>query len=792
MRWVSWFLSVSACALGGFAASVHGSPAPDLSGSEQAHRSTRVVDRDGTVLAESLSPLGTRRLWKSLESIAPPVIQAALSVEDHRFRDHGGIDFWAAARAAIGNLKAGRVVEGGSTLSQQVARMLAQDRALRQNEPTPSRSLEQKLREAHLALRLERFLSKDQILETFLNRAPFGNGAVGIEAAAQRYYGQNALSLSVAQSAFLVGLIRGPSFYNPYRYPERARARRNRVLARMRSLGTITEPQYRRALNEETTPNRQHTARYGVHAVELARRVWRERSPETRMPPTLRTTIDAKLESRIRGLLRGEAARLYVRGGRSAAVVVIEHATGEVLAAVGSSFEDNPLWGHYSAVTAERQPGSALKPFLYAVALAQGATPATLAADIERPFPDTWGIYKPRNYDERYHGPVRYRAALAQSLNVAAVDVLDRVGLPAFFSLLNDAGLTTLTRRPQHYGLGIALGSAPVRLIDLTNAYAMLARGGHFEPWQILVDTNRHQSRDVSRRVVDPVVAFQINDILSDANARAEQFGIRGILNTPYWSAVKTGTSKGYRDSWAVGFSERFTVGVWVGDPTGKPMKRMSGSEGAGPIWRKVMDHVSQNRSRRPPKPAGLHRVRVCALSGRRIGPHCPGGLHEWFEHGHEPSETCRFHRKARLDPDDGGLIPPSCGREAEAQLVTVYPSPYDAWAVPRGLGVSERLSASCHPEPEPRTDASVELLSPAPDERLSLDPDVPRSLQAITFRAHVRGSSSPVRYRVNGITVAEIEPPYTWTWPLEPGVHTVEAWVGDTLRSAQHRIEVR
>ncbi|MEM6558920.1 MAG: penicillin-binding protein 1C [Myxococcota bacterium] len=789
-------LTGSAFALGSLAVSVRSSPELEVVGSEHAHRSTRVLDRRGMVLTEDRSPVETRRISSGLQAIAPHVIQAALSAEDHRFHDHGGIDFWATGRAAVDNLKAGRVVEGGSTLSQQVARLLVLDQALRDGRPAPSRSFGQKLQEAHLALRLERFFSKDQILEMFLNRAPFGNGAVGIEAAAQRYYGQGALSLSVAQSAFLVGLIRGPSFYNPYRYPERAQARRDRVLARMRSLGVITEPQHRRALVEDTDPRRARMPQRSVHAVELARRTWRHRSGGAQMPHILRTTIDGKLESRIRGILRGEAPRLYGRGGRSAAVVIIEHLSGEVLAAVGSSFEDNPLWGRYSAVTAERQPGSALKPFLYAVALAQGATAATLAADIERPFPDTWGIYKPRNYDERYHGPVRYRAALAQSLNVAAVDVLDRVGLPAFFSLLNDVGLTTLVRRPQHYGLGIALGSAPVRLIDLTNAYATLARSGKFKPWLILIDPDRNLDRDASRHVIDPVVAFQINDILSDANARAEQFGIRGVLNTPYWSAVKTGTSKGYRDSWAVGFSERFTVGVWVGDPTARPMQRMSGSEGAGPIWRKVMDDVTQNRSRRPPVPDGLRRVRVCALSGQPIGPHCPGGLDEWFTHEHHPDGPCRFHRKIHLDPDDGGLIPARCGPKRSAELATVYPSPYDAWAVPRGLGVSERLSASCRRKPpqerELPPDASVELLSPAPHERLSLDPDVPRSLQAITFRARVRGSSAPLRYRVNGITVAELEPPYTWTWPLEPGVHTVEAWLGDGLRSAQHRIEVR
>ncbi|MEO1173793.1 MAG: penicillin-binding transpeptidase domain-containing protein, partial [Myxococcota bacterium] len=484
----------------------------------------------------------------------------------------------------------------------------------------------------------------------------------------------------------------------------------------------------------------------------------------------LTLTVDARLEDELRRIMQEEAPKIYSRGARSAAVVVIDVASGEVRAAVGSTFEDNPVWGEFSAVTAERQPGSALKPFLYGEALAAGDTAASLAADIERPFPDTWGIYKPRNYDERYHGPVRYRAALAQSLNVAAVDLLTRVGLERFYRTLERAGISTLSRRPSHYGLGLVLGSAPVRLVDLTNAYAALARDGEWRPWTVLA--NRAPSSE-PRQLFDRRVAFVLADMLADGNARAEQFGMRSVLTTPYWSASKTGTSKGYRDNWTLGFTGEVAVGVWVGDPTGKPMHRVSGVEGAGSIWRRAMNLLTEGRSRAPSPPPGLEQVRVCSVSGAPMGPHCDGGLDEWFIKGTAPTAPCPYHRHERVDPDDGGLVPAECTVPAAVwETVTVYPSPYDAWAEASGVGRSERVSEKC----EAKTDrgATVELLSPAPQESVSLDSDTPLENQALTFKARVTGSTAPVTYWIDGAPVSTVPPPYEWTWPVRPGVHAV------------------
>jgi penicillin-binding protein 1C len=489
--------------------------------------------------------------------------------------------------------------------------------------------------------------------------------------------------------------------------------------------------------------------------------------------------------------------RVYSRGGRSAAAVVIDNQSGDVLALVGAALPDNPLWGEFNAATAVRQPGSALKPFVYAAALEQGMTAATLAADIERPFPDTWGIYSPENYDGAFHGPVRLRDALAQSLNVAAVDVLSRTGLGNAFGLLDRAGLKTLDRRPSYFGLGLTLGSGGVRLIDLANAYAALARGGVALPWQILVEA---ESDGVVRaapvadgeRILDERIAFIIADILADPEARVPQFGERSILQTPYWTAVKTGTSKGYRDNWTVGFTRRFTAGVWVGDPAGRPMHRMSGAQGAGRMWRKIMNAVTEHRSRRPAAPAGLERARVCAISGERVGPHCPGGVDEWFLAGTAPQERCDFHRRTPVDPENGLLVPDGCDLpDAELRTVTVFPSPFDAWAVRAEVGQPEAYTPRCRP-PVPPGRARLRLLSPAPSEMIRIDGDVPRRAQALLLHAALEDAVGPVTFLVDGEPLATVEAPHRTYWPVEPGRHAITVRHDRShTESAVHWVEV-
>lgn len=766
------------------------------------------LDREGRRIAEQVGPLGVRAESVAVADVSPHFIAALLAAEDKRFYSHHGIDAWAVGRAVWQNLRAGRVVSGGSTLTQQLARLLLSERAVLTGQELPSRSLPQKLLEARLALRLELSFDKPALLQAFINRAPFGSNAVGVQAAAARIFAVRPAELSLAQAAYLAALPKGPSALS--KSPSDARLRQWHILRLMLAHGAITAGQLERAKAEplrlgQTPEVRRSEGRY---AVAFARTLLLEGDQKPR--GTIRLTIDEALEHDISDILDEQIPHVYARGGRSAAAVVIDNESGEVLAMLGAAFEDNPRWGQFNAAVARRQPGSALKPFLYAAALASGSTAATLAADVYRPYPDTWGVYLPENYDQRYHGPVRFRESLAQSLNVAAVDVLWKTGLEHTFNLLDAVGLKTLDRRPSFFGLGLALGSGGVRLLDLASAYATLARGGVFRPWRLFAESTpgtddavrrgEAMAADAERRVIDARVAYIISNIIADAGARTPQFGPHSVLSTPYWTAVKTGTSKGFHDNWTVGFTTAVTVGVWVGDPTGRPMRHMSGVEGAGVIWRKIMNRVTGYRSAPPVEPGGIVHARICPVSGKLVGPSCPGGLDEIFVAGTAPGATCDMHRRARVDlhsrRGEPLLVPPGCDLpDTEERLVTVYPPAFAAWVAEHEAGIVERYTPRCPAPAAGATlgQASIRLTSPAPSETLRIDGDAPLDRQALLLAAEVEGWTGPVTFVIDDETFRTLEAPYEVFWPLRRGDHRFSARLGTNgTQSAEHRVVVR
>jgi penicillin-binding protein 1C len=765
---------------------------------DQSGQSVDWRDRFERRLSEQVGPLGARSQPVTLAEVSPHFVNALLAAEDHRFFEHFGIDPRALWRAVWQNLRAHRVVSGGSTLTMQLARLLSSDEAVLAGDGLPSRSLWQKLREGRLALRLELSASKQQLLEAFVNRAPFGRGAIGVRAAAERVFGVGPDKLTLAQATYLAALTKGPSAFAAT--PERAVARQQHILGLMLARGAITQGQLERARQERlsfVTATAGEAA--GLHAVDLARRVLVSAAVPIRGRVTL--SIDLELEREVGRILAEQIPSVYSRGGRSGAAVVLDNESGEVRALVGAAFADNPRWGQFNAAIAARQPGSALKPFLYAAALSQGYTAASLASDIDRPYPDTWGVYMPENYDERFHGPVRFRESLAQSLNVAAVDVLFKTGLDNAFRLLDAVGLKTLDRRPSYFGLGLALGSGAVRLIDLVNAYASLARGGVWRPWRLVRQAGTGPLPESlvipgrGQRVLDERVSYIISNILSDAGARTPQFGAHSILSTPYWTAVKTGTSKGFHDNWTVGYTREVTVGVWVGDPAGRPMRGVSGVEGAGHVWRRIMNYVTDRRSLPPDEPADIHHARICPVSGELAGPKCPGAKEELFVAGTEPRAACSFHRHVPIDPQNGLLVPDDCHLDdAELRTVTVYPSPYDAWALAEERGISERPTPRCpRAAAEARAGQSVRLVSPTANEALRIDADTPRQHQALWLAAEAPGWTGSVTFLVDDQPYRTVEAPYEVYWPLASGDHRFRARLGsEGPSSPEHRVIVR
>ncbi|MCA1734091.1 MAG: transglycosylase domain-containing protein, partial [Acidobacteria bacterium] len=479
----------------------------------QRFTSTTILDRNGEVLFEGLSTTGTRSDWVAAEEIPEAAIAAIVAAEDHRFFAHPGIDPIAIARAALANLRAGRIVEGGSTISQQTAKLLLM-------HEDGSGRVQRKLRETVVALRLERELEKREIVALYLNLAPFGNQMTGLRRASLGYFGLEPERLSTAQMALLAGLPQRPTALDPRRHPERARVRQREVLRRMAATGAIGQRAERHARAEPLTILGRESDLVAPHLVTRIQ-------SESRGRRLVRTTIDAGLQREVRGIIEAHAARLRNAGAANIAIAVLDNRSGDWLAWEGSGdYFDAENGGAIDGVLAPRQPGSALKPFAYAAAFDRGYGAASRLLDVESSFPtaEEGIIYVPRNYDGVFRGPMLARSALAGSLNVPAVRVVSEIGVPSLLGVLRAAGISTLDRSGEWYGLGAVLGGGEVRLSELVAAYAMLARGGVAIEPRILLEVDGERvavSQSAPRRVVSPEAAFLVADILDDDRARA-------------------------------------------------------------------------------------------------------------------------------------------------------------------------------------------------------------------------------------------------------------------------------
>jgi penicillin-binding protein 1C len=598
-----------------------------------------VLDRHGERLALLPGAQEGRREWVPLDRIPSHAVLALIASEDARFFEHAGVDPAALVRAAWLDLRGGKAVYGGSTITMQLVRQLRS-----QGKP---RGLWTKLEEAVLAMRLERALSKREILEQYLNRAPFGHGASGLEAAAQTYFAKPAVSLSVGEATLLAVLVRGPATYDPLAHRDRALRRRDHVLDLVVARGWMTAEEADRARRQALQIGLYRPAKRAPHFVDWAISTL---PPEVRARGgVVRTTVDARLQAQLQLQLASHVTRM--RGDRlqQAGLLILDSQGGEVLALVGSTgaVSDD---GQVNIVTRRRHPGSALKPFVYALALEQGESPASVAYDI-RDVPSAYRVHK---LTQPEHGPVRYREALAGSYNLAAVHVLEHVGADRLITRLRQAGVGPLDGAPAEYGLRLALGSAKVRLLDLAAAYGFLVRQGRVTaPGGVLEVTFADGSRwrpapALERRLFSPEVAWQVMDMLSDPEARRPAFGDELPLDLPFPVAAKTGTARGFSDTVAVGVTREVTVAAWAGNFDGRPTHGLVAMESAAPLVRAGLLAVAgRGRLTLPARPGTLHAQHVCALSGQLAGPDCPHRKLEHFTAGQEPRQTCRWHQRS-------------------------------------------------------------------------------------------------------------------------------------------------
>lgn len=565
---------------------------PTFDAVKAAHKPSDVelLDRHGAPLQVLRVDATARRgAWMPLAELSPALRTAIVLSEDRRFWEHGGVDWSALAAAAWASAWNGRT-RGASTVTMQLAALLEDDL----QRPRGGRSLGQKIDQAAAARELESRWSKAQILEAYLNLVPLRGEAVGVPAAAWALFGKRPAGLDAVEAAIVAALVRAPNA------PAATVVRRACELLRQQQRGC--EPL---AGEVERAFARRPGAAPGEQLAPHFARQWMlaQGGP--------RTTVDAGLQRVALSALRRQLAELRGRNVEDGAVVVLDNASGQVLAWVGSSGALSAA-GEVDAVLARRQPGSTLKPFVYALAFDRGLLgPSSLLDDAPLELAAGSGLYTPQNYDRGHQGVVGVRTALGASLNVPAVRVGTMLGPDALFDTLQRAGLK-LAENAGFHGPALALGSAEVTLLDLANAYRALANGGRFGAVAVLRQGTGH-------RIFGPVAAWQVADILADPAARAVTFGFDSPLVTRGWAAVKTGTSKDLRDNWCIGFSDRYTVGVWVGNASGAPMHAVSGSAGAAPVWRELMAWLHEGRpSKAPPAPAGVvPAARRPGLAGR-------------------------------------------------------------------------------------------------------------------------------------------------------------------------------
>jgi penicillin-binding protein 1C len=717
-------------------------------------------DRNGLVLRVFPADDGVRREWAGLEEFPAGVVRIFLRAEDRRFYFHPGVDPLAVLGSAGRNLRAGRIVSGASTVTMQLARLI---------RPRPG-GFWGKFREAADALRLEAKLSKKEILELWLNNLPFGSNIEGLPAMGRARFGRPAAALDENRAALLAAVPRRPGRYDPAVNPEEAVTAALALSARY-ALG-LGEAALREAAAEagaEAGGAGEKLPFFAPHFTGEAAAFLKNAGGPAVF--SVRSTLDRDFQAYGEALLHNALGLLRNNRVTNGAVLAIENDTGAIRVYVGSaSWFDEENSGKIDGVRVVNQPGSCLKPFLYALALDSGFGPQDILPDL----PTVFGggeAYIPANFNRRFNGPVRLRVALASSLNIPAVYTLERLGVAAFEDQLVSLGFDSIAASRGSHGAGLALGNGEVSLLELVRAFSVFPRGGSFLPLKYIEEANTGNGagngagtvaggRDAGgRRVMSPYAAWVISDVLSDRASRFTGFGPAPALVTPFSSMFKTGTANQFQHIWALGASPRFTVGVWMGNFSGETVIGRTGSSHPARIAAELLKALESGDSREGPvggpPPEGAVAVPICALSGMAAGSGCGGGLREWLPRDRIPA-PCTWHRNTGL----------------------VYPPEYQAWLEERFR--SGRAGGG-------GTGGFIRL--PVSGSVFYLDPALPPEAQAL--RLETAGFLPEAPVYVDQLLQGVLNSAGVYALPLFPGRHRVTV-EDDTGAAAWADFEVR
>jgi penicillin-binding protein 1C len=687
---------------------------PDAQGATKYH----VVDRAGRPLAYTFA--GRWNLGDQCPLYAMPELikSAFIESEDRRFYEHHGVDWRARMHAVYQNIRAGRVVRGASTITEQVVRML---------HPR-TRSLWSRFIEGVEAKRLEARFSKGEILEFYLNQVPFAAQRRGVVQAARYYWDRDLETLTAKEQLALAVMVRSPERLDLYKRPQGVDHGVHELSEHLLRIGVVTDTNHGLTAQERLELRRGESPVRADHLVRYVQRAAQERGVANRIV----STIDASLQSRVQQILESRVEDLTSQHVTDGAVVVVDNENAEVLAWANAGTFGAEEGSQIDAVVTPRQPGSTLKPFLYALALSRGWSAATRIDDAPLIQAVGSGLHTFRNYSRMFYGPVSLREALGNSLNTPAVRTVRFTGTAEFLDLLHRAGFQSLVKPADFYGEGLALGNGEVSLIELVQAYTALAHTGLWRPLRVMSPDAESHGTLRPHQLVSPEVSSIVGSILSDPQARRKEFGADGLMRFPIQTAVKTGTSSDYRDAWAIGYNAHYTVGVWMGNLNRTSMYEISGARGPALVLRSIFAELARRKEAQAlyQSPTLLHRS-VCSTSGALAAAKCAHS-DEVFIAGSEPHAEC---------------------------------------SVPH-----ETLSASARGHD---ATPSVQLTMPTPGLYVARDPRIPDALEALPFKVESTRPITAIRWFVDGVQVGETGVgTRTYSWALQQGHHTVVASV--------------
>ena len=731
--------------------------------------SQTVLDKDGNIIRVFLGSKDRWILPVEMDEINPNLIRATVAVEDKRFWDHHGVDPLAVLRSAWLNVTHQKILMGASTLSMQVIR-LVEDRP---------RTFPNKVIEAIHDLWLENVYSKKQILKLYFELAPYGGNINGVKAASWRYFRKRPGDLTLAECALLAGIPQSPSRLRPDRHPERARKRREMVLKSMLANVYISQEQFNASGSEPVEVGRNSFPFEALHFGVWVHKAYPAES-------VLKTSLDPIMQTAAEKVLKDRLSELSTYGVQNGAVVILENKTGKIRALVGSNdFFDKEHSGQVNGALSRRSPGSCLKPFTYVIGFDLGLyTPRMILGDV----PVQYQGYAPLDYSKKYKGPVTVREALANSLNVPAIEVLQKAGYQRLYMFLKKAGITTLTKPPEQYGLSLTLGTAEVRLLELVNAYAVLARLGIFQPY-----TGLENAASVKQeRLMSDGSAYLVADILEDSE-RLVSSGLVGNRQNLPRVAWKTGTSYGNHDAWTVAYNPEYTIGVWLGNFSGKSSKSLVGIEAAAPVALRLFERIYTGKP--APwykKPASVGTRKVCLLSGEPASAICPHSAEDLFILGRSMDRQCSVHKKFMIDNETGLAVDEVAkGHFVSEKVYEVWPQAIHTWL--------EQHDSNYIPPPimENGIDmardwegANPKILSPVNQCEYYLDQSR-KTEQRLILKADGSYDARKLFWFINGQYVSDGRAGDGFFWPMKAG-HQLITVTDDYGRSSSVQITVR